>query len=399
MLLNYAKVWVFKKGNAMRYLPLHKGESRSIEQSAEEFCRDFIRKDFDKFAKAKQFPREVFRKMGEMGFLGAMIPEKYGGAGMSMKEYVVLMESLACYGGGAIALTLIAHHSLAAAHVIYAGTEEQKKIYLPKMSSGKFIGAWCLTESQAGSDAFGGMQTTATQTETGWRINGSKLFITNGLNADVYIVVARIAPDEPDSKKYGVFIVPKDGKGVIKCMPEENKIGMHESDTTEVAFQDVEVGVDAKMNGDDKTSVYKVLDNSRIGISALACGLLRSALSEAVAYAKERKTFGKPIAERQGVFFPLADAFSEWVASWAMVKEVARAADDGTLSDMLSSATKLKTTKSAFNGCLAAMDVFGGSGYIGDCRATQDWLSARLLRVGEGTDNMQRLTIAKGLFA
>ena len=381
----------------MNYLPLHGGESQHIEQLVKEFCRDFIRKDFEKFAHDKRFPREVFEKMGELGFLGAMISEEYGGAGMSMREYAVLMECLACYGGGSIALTLTAHHSLAATHIVYAGTEEQKRTYLPKLASGEMIGAWCLTEPNAGSDAFGeGMKTTATLTDDGWLINGPKQFITNASVADVYLVVAKINPG--DSKNYGVFIVPRVSKGNIQCRPETNKIGMHASDTAALIFENVEVDIDAKMEDDGRKSTRKVINSGRVGISALACGLMRSALSEAIAYAKERRAFGKAIADHQGVSFPLADAYSECLASWAMTKNTALAVDEGHLSPELSAATKLKTTRSAFDGCLVAMDVFGGSGYMGECRASQDLLDARLLRVGEGTDNMQRLTIAKELF-
>ncbi len=379
----------------------HKGDGWQIEQSAEEFCRDIIRKDFDKFVKAKQFPREVFVEMGKAGFLGAMIPEEYAGAGMSMREYIILMESLACYGGGSIALTLTAHHSLAVAHILYAGTEDQKKTFLPKLASGEMIGAWCLTEPDAGSDAFGkGMKTTATLTDSGWNIRGSKQFITNGSIADVYIVVARVVSGYPNHWKYGVFIVPKSNGRTIQCRPETNKVGMDASDTAAVTFENVEVGIDAKMEGDGKKSTYKVLNSGRVGISALACGLLRSALSEAVDYAKKRKSFGKLISEYQGVSFPLADSSAELMACWAMVEKTAQAIDDGSLTLVeLSAETKLKVTESVLSGCFNAVCTFGGYGYIKDSRATQDFLDAFLLVIGEGTSNMQRLAIAKNLFS
>lgn len=372
-------------------------EGQRIEQSVKEFCRDVIRKDFGKFTKAKQFPREVFRKMGELGFLGAMIPEKYGGVGMSMQNYVILMESLACYGGGSIALTLIAHHSLAAMHINYAGTDEQKYSLLPKMASGEFIGAWCLTEPNAGSDAFGkGMRTVAVQTGFGWRVNGSKQFITNGSIADIYVVIAGVE----EQNRYGAFFVHRyNSTKSIESQPEKNKIGMHASDTSAVSFQDVEVSPMSKLREDGRSSTYKVLNNSRIGISALACGLMRSALSEAVTYAKQRKSFDKVIAEYQGVSFPLADASIELTSSWAMVQKAALAADQGRLTPKLSSGTKLRTTKSAFESCLSCLFVFGGLGYIMDSRVAQDFTDALLLRIGEGTDNMQRLAVAKALFS
>lgn len=384
----------------MEYLPLHAADKQTIEQTAKEFCQQVIRKNHDAFIKAKQFPREVFKKMGEIGFLGAMIPEKYGGAGMSMSEYVVLMESLACYGGGSIALTLIAHHSLAAMHILYAGTEEQKQFYLPKMATSELIGAWCLTEPGAGSDAFGkGMKTVATLLDTGWVISGPKLFITNGSIADVYVVLAKI----PSEDGCGAFIVPRPFVALrnlnsIQCRKEENKMGMHASDTSAVTFDSAYIGPDSRMRGDGKKITYQVLNNGRIAISALACGLMRSALSEARTYAKERETFGRTIAEYQGISFPLADASAELTASWAMVEKAALAVDKGELTPKISSETKLKTTRSAYEACLSAIFTFGGLGYVMDSRVTQDFTDALLLRIGEGTDNMQRLGVVKGLF-
>ena len=378
----------------------HSGEGEHIEQSVKEFCENEIRKNLEKFGKDKHFSRDVLEKMGELGFLGAMIPEIYGGAGMSMQEYVVLMESLACYGGGSIALTLTAHHSLAAAHIIHAGTEEQKRIFLPKLASGEMIGAWCLTEPEAGSDAFGeGMRTTATPTAHGWLINGPKQFITNGSMADLYVVVAKVVSSSFDPKKFGAFIVPRNSEGSIQCCPETHKIGMHASDTSAVVFENVKVADGYKLEGDGKKSTYAVLNNGRVGISALACGLMRSALAEAVAYAKERKSFGKPIADYQGVSFPLANASTKLSASWALVEKVALVADQGILTQKMAAETKLMATQSSLEGCLAASDVFGGLSYIMDSRVAQDFSDARLLQIGEGTDNMQRLAIAKALFS
>lgn len=377
----------------------HEGERRHIEQSAKEFCRNVIRPDFEKFAKAKHFPRDVFEKMGEVSFLGAMIPEEYGGARMNMSNYAVLMESVACYGGGSVALALTAHHSLAATHIVYAGTEGQKRAFLPKLARGEMIGAWCLTEPGAGSDAFGGgMRTVATPTDRGWLISGSKQFITNGSIADVFVVMARIPSDGPGRENCGAFIVPRSSKGLIQCRAEANKIGMHASDTAAVIFENVEVGAEAKMEGDGKKTTYKVLNNGRVGISALACGLMRSALAEASAYALERQSFGRPIAEYQGISFPLADASAELASSWALTEKAALAADRGTLSSKLAAETKLKTTKSAYESCLTALFVFGGIGYMMDSRVAQDFCDVLLLRIGEGTDNMQRLAIARDLF-
>ena len=376
----------------------HSGEGEHIEQSVKEFCENEIRKNWGKFVEDKRFSRDVLGKMGELGFLGAMIPEAYGGAGMSMREYVILMESIACYGGGSIALTLTAHHSLAAAHIVHAGTEEQKRTFLPKLASGEMIGAWCLTEPDAGSDAFGeGMRTTATPTAHGWLISGPKQFITNGSMADLYVVMAKIV--SYDQKTYGAFIVPRNSEGSIQCHSEVYKMGMHASDTSAVIFENVKLSDDSKMEGDGKKSTYTVLDNGRVGISALACGLMRSALAEAVAYAKERKSFGKAIADYQGVSFPLDDASAELSSSWAMTEKAALLADQGKLTQKFAAETKLQTTKSAFKNCLTALETFGGSGYMMEYRVAQDFCDSVLLLIGEGTSNMQRIAIAKALFS
>jgi len=381
------------------YLPLHEGEAQ-LEQSVKEFCCDVIRKRYDEFAKNKKFPREVFKQMGELGFLGVMIPEKYGGAGMSMSEYVVLMECLACYGGGSIALALTAHHSLAVSHILYAGTEKQKITFLPKMASDEMIGAWCLTEPNAGSDAFGkGMKTVAKRTETGWLINGQKQFITNGSIGDVYVVMAKISSPDGGSGGYGAFIVPKASEGRFICDAETNKVGMDVSDTSTVIFENVEVDFNAKMEGDGRASTYEVLNRGRVAISALACGLLRSALSESITYAKERQAFGRNISEYQGVSFPLADASAELTACWAMVERSARALDNGSLTPRMAAETKLMVTESVVSGCFSALRAFGGSGYIKDYRVTQDFLDSVLLVIGEGTSNIQRLAIARGIFS
>lgn len=378
----------------------HSGEGGHIEQSVKEFCEAEIRKNLGEFIKAKSFSRDIFRNMGKLGFLGAMIPESYGGVGMSMKNYSILIESMARHGGGSLALTLTAHHSLAAAHIVNAGTEEQKKYFLPRLATGETIGAWCLTEPNAGSDAFGeGMQTVARQDNQGWKINGTKQFITNGSIADLYVVVVKVASTGLDQKTFGVFLVPRNSEGSIHCRQEAYKVGMHASDTSAVIFEDVRVGIDAKMEGDGKRSTYTILNNGRVGISALACGLMRSALKEAVVYAQKRKSFGRAISDYQGVSFPLADASAELSSSWAMVEKAALAIDQGILTPKLASETKLKTTKSAFESCLTALQIFGGYGYMMDSRVVQDFCDVLLLKIGEGTDNVQRMAITKALFS
>lgn len=378
----------------------HQGDGRQIEQTLQEFCRDVIRKNHEQYSKNKKFSREVFKQMGELGLLGAMIPEEYGGVGMNMRNYIILMESLAYYGGGSIALTLIAHHSLASMHILYAGTEDQKKLFLPQLASGTQIAAWCLTEPGSGSDVFGGMKTVATNLfDKSWFINGSKLFITNGSIADIYVVIAKIHSKVLKPINYGAFIIPGTAKGFIECRAETNKMGMSASDTSAVDFREIEIGWDMKIGGDGKLSTRKVLNNSRIGISALACGLMRSSIDEAIIYAKQRKSFGKPIAEYQGVSFPLADASAELAACWAMVQNAAKAVDDCALTPKMSAETKLKTTGSAFNACLSSLLTFGGLGFMMDSRVAQNFTSALLLRIGEGTDNIQRLTISRSLFS
>lgn len=377
----------------------HKGDKQITEQSVKEFCQDVIRKNYYEFVKAKRFPREVLERMGELYFLGAMIPEEYGGARMSMSDYCVLMESLACYGGGSIALTLTAHHSLAVSHIINAGTEEQKNRFLPKLANGQMVAAWCLTEPQAGSDIFRQMKTTATLTDNGWLINGTKHLITNGTIANVYVVIAKIISGDPSQNSLGVFIVPKHrnfGEGTIYSRPE-TKMGMHASDTAQVTFQNIRIGADMKMEGDGAETTLKVLNDGRVGISALACGLLRSALNEAVAYAKERKSGGRPIIEYQLVSSRLTDASSKLACLWAMVEKAALACDEGKLTPKFAAETKYHVTENVVAGCFDVLRTFGGEGYMDHNRATHDYLDSVLLVIGEGTSDIQLLTIAKFL--
>lgn len=395
-------------------------EHRLLEKSVKNFCETEIRPGYASFVENKRFPREIFLKLGEQGYLGAMIPQEYGGAGMSMADFVVLTENLARYGGGSLALTVAAQHSLAAAHILYAGSEEQKRQYLPKLASGEAIGAWCLTEQGSGSDAFGSMLTTAYPLPCGsWQIDGIKQFITNGSIADIYVVVASIVATKNYRGGFGAFIIGAKSVStqgaLIKFSPEKHKIGMHASDTATVSFDGIVVPQSAKILVDNfdgldtKKSVHRVLNNGRLGVAAMACGLARSALSEAVSYASQRKTFGQLLKEYQGATFPLADAASELESAWALVRTTAQAADAGTpshptdrsegkLSPELASKTKLKATVSAYNACLAALLTWGGSGYMLENRVAQDFCDSILLRIGEGTYNMQRITIAKAIF-
>lgn len=399
----------------MEYSIKFSDEHRLLEESVKDFCQKEIRPNYGIFVENKRFPREVFLKLGEQGYLGAMIPQEYGGAGMSMADFVVLMENLARYGGGSLALTVAAQHSLAAAHILYAGSEEQKRLYLPRLASGEAIGAWCLTEQGSGSDAFGSMRTAAYRLASSWQIDGVKQFTTNGSIADLYVVIARI-----HDNWFGSFVVESKWSGCVSgshigCRPEKQKIGMHASDTATVFFENVVVPESARMlaNGlnepDTRKSVHRVLNNGRLGVAAMACGLARSALSEAVSYASQRRALGKLLKEYQGVTFPLADAASELESSWGLVQRAAEAADagmpshptdrsEGKLTPELASKAKLKATVSAYNACLAALLTWGGSGYMLENRVAQDFCDSLLLRIGEGMDNMQRVTITKSLF-
>ena len=341
-----------------------------------------------------RFDREIFDKMAELGLTGIPWPEEYGGAGMDFLAYCIAVEELArvC---GSTAVTLSAHTSLAGWPVFKFGTEEQKQKYLRPMAEGAKIGAYCLTESGSGSDA-GGMKTSATKDGDDYILNGSKIFITNGGVADIYIVIALLDPK--DRRSTTAFIVESDFEG-FKVGKEEHKMGIRASATTEIIFENCRVPKENILGaeGEGFKVAMKTLDGGRNGIAAQAVGIAQGALDAAVEYAGQRVQFGKPISANQGISFKLADMATAIEASRLLTYQAAWLETEGLPYGQASAMAKLMAGDTAMNVTTEAVQVFGGYGYTKEYPVERFMRDAKITQIYEGTQEIQRMVIARGL--
>ena len=341
-----------------------------------------------------RFDREIFDKMAELGLTGIPWPEEYGGAGMDFLAYCIAVEELArvC---GSTAVTLSAHTSLAGWPVFKFGTEEQKQKYLRPMAEGAKIGAYCLTESGSGSDA-GGMKTIATKDGDDYILNGSKIFITNGGVADIYIVIALLDPK--DRRSTTAFIVESDFEG-FKVGKEEHKMGIRASATTEIIFENCRVPKENILGaeGEGFKVAMKTLDGGRNGIAAQAVGIAQGALDAAVEYAGQRVQFGKPISANQGISFKLADMATAIEASRLLTYQAAWLETEGLPYGQASAMAKLMAGDTAMNVTTEAVQVLGGYGYTKEYPVERFMRDAKITQIYEGTQEIQRMVIARGL--
>ncbi|MGC8967705.1 MAG: acyl-CoA dehydrogenase family protein [Thermus sp.] len=345
------------------------------------------------------FPWDLVRKLAEFGAFGAQVPEAYGGAGLSTRLFARMVEEVA-YHDGALALTVASHNSLATGHILLAGSEAQRQTFLPKLAAGEALGAWGLTEPGSGSDA-AALKAKAEKVEGGWVLNGTKQFITQGSVAGVYVVVARTdPPPTPEKKHLGIsafaFFRPEQG---LRVGRKEEKLGLHASDTAQLVLEDLFLPEEALLGerGKGFYDVLRVLDGGRIGIAAMAVGLGRAALDYALAYAKGREAFGKPIAEYEGVSFKLAEAATELEAARLLYLKAAELKDAGRPFTLEAAQAKLFASEAAVRACDEAIQVLGGYGYIRDYPVERYWRDARLTRIGEGTSEILKLIIARRL--
>jgi len=345
---------------------------------------------------ASHFPIEIIPKLGEMGLLGVIFPEEYGGAGLGYIDYVIAIEELARVDGS-IGLIVAAHNSLCSNHIFKFGTEAQKKKYLAPLASGKKIGAWSLTEPEAGSDA-GGTRTTARHDGDFWILNGAKTFTTNGHYADFCVAMA-VTDKSKGSHGISAFILEK-GMAGFKPGKKENKLGMRASDTSEVIFSDCRVPAENLLGpeGEGFTGSLKILDGGRISIAALALGMAQGALDAAVNYAKQRKQFGQAISEFQAIQFKLADMATEVEAARLLVYQAAWLADRKDVRfTRESSMAKLFASEVAVRVANECVQVHGGYGFIKDYPAEKFYRDVKLCTIGEGTSEIQKLVIARQL--
>ena len=371
------------------------GATGEVRQLVREFARTELAPHAREWDERSHFPREVFRKLGELGFLGVLVPEEYGGAGLTYKDYVVIVEELGAVEGG-VALSVAAHNSLCTNHIFVYGSEAQKKRWLPPLAAGEILGAWALTEPEAGSDA-GGTKTFAARERDGWVLRGSKNFTTHASVGRVAVVMARTTPGA-DHQGISAFIVPLDAPGVV-VGKKEDKLGMRISDTASLILEDCRLPGDALLGreGEGFAQAMEVLDGGRISIAALGVGIAQGALDAAIAYAKERRQFNRPIAAFQAIKLKLADMATGVAAARLLTERAAEAKDAGEKVTLIASQAKLFASETAVRVCEEAVQIHGGYGYIKDYPVEKFWRDSKLCTIGEGTSEIQRLVIAREL--
>jgi len=369
-------------------------EQSQIQRMVRDFAATEIKPHVMEWDEAQHLPLDVIKKLGGLGMLGAVLPEKYGGAALSYIDYVNIIEELAAVESG-IALAVAAHNSLCSGHIYLAGNEEQRQRYLPKLASGEWIGCWALTEPGSGSDA-AGLRTSAVRDDQNWVLNGTKNFITNASYAQVAVV---LAVTDKNDKKRGVtaFAIEMDRKG-IRPGKKENKLGMRISDTAELVLEDCrvpEANVLGKV-GHGFVDAMKVLDGGRISIGALSLGIARGAYR---GYSKERLAFGQPIASFQAIQFMLADMATEIEAARLLCYRAAAAKDAGETTTLWSSMAKLYASEVAVRATEKGVQIFGGYGFVKEYPAEKYYRDVKLCTIGEGTSEIQRMVIARAILA
>jgi len=371
-------------------------EQNQLRRSVREFAEGEILPHVMEWDEVSHFPIEIMPKLAEMGLLGIIFPEEYGGPGLGYIEYVIAIEELSRVDGS-VGIIVAAHNSLCSNHIFKFGSEAQKQKYLSPLAQGKKIGAWSLTEPEAGSDA-GGTRTTAKREGNHWVINGAKTFTTNGHYADVCVAMA-VTDKSKASHGISAFIIEKGTSG-FKPGKKENKLGLRASDTSEVIFSDCRVPQENLLGdeGEGFTGSLKILDGGRISIAALALGMAQGALDAAIKYAKQRKQFGQPISEFQAIQFKLADMATEVEAARLLVYQAAWLADKKDVRfTRESSMAKLFASEVAVRVANECVQIHGGYGFIKDYPAEKFYRDVKLCTIGEGTSEIQKLVIARQL--
>ncbi len=366
-----------------------------IEQMVKDFAEKEIRPNVMKWDESQTFPVDLFRKAGELGLMGILVPEEFGGAGLGYFEYISVIRGIAkvC---GSIGLSIAAHNSLCTNHILKFGNEAQKSKWLPKLASGQWIGAWGLTEPNTGSDAMR-MKCTAKKDGDYWIINGSKNFITHGKSGDIIVAVVRTG-DLLDSHGMTAFAIERGTPG-FEAGKKEDKLGMRASETAEVIFNNCRVHKDNILGkeGEGFIQSMKILDGGRISIGALGLGIAEGAMEASINYSKEREQFGKPISSFQGVSFKLADMATEIESSKLLLYKSADLLMKGESVNKLSAMAKYKASETAVSVSNDAVQVFGGYGYIKEYPVEKFYRDSKLCTIGEGTSEIQKLVISRAL--
>lgn len=367
--------------------------TQQVAQMARDFSQQHIKPYVMQWDESQEFPTHVFKKMGELGMMGVLVPEQYGGAGLSYFEYKTIIEEVAkvC---GSIGLSVAAHNSLCTGHIMAFGNEEQKQRWLPKLATAEWIGAWGLTEPNTGSDA-GNMKCTATRDGDNWIINGTKNWITHGLTGDVAVVICRTG--EPRSKNNATAFVVERGTKGFSGGKKENKLGMRASETAEMIFDNCVIPDANRLGevGEGFKQAMKVLDGGRISIASLSLGIAKGAYEAALQYSQERHQFDKPIASFQGISFKLADMATEIEAADLLTLQACDLKNRGESMTKQAAMAKYYASEVAVKVANDAVQIFGGYGYTKDFPVEKHYRDAKLCTIGEGTSEIQKLVISR----
>ncbi|MBC3786796.1 acyl-CoA dehydrogenase family protein [Spirosoma utsteinense] len=367
--------------------------SQLIVQSVRDLSERLIRPNIRKWDEDQYFPADLFRQLGDQGLMGMLVPELYGGAGLGYREYVAAIVELSRVDGS-VGLSMAAHNSLCTNQILMFGNEAQKQLYLPRLATGEWLGAWGLTEPNTGSDA-GNMRTTAVREGDEWVLNGAKNFITHGRSGNVAVVIARTG--EPNTSRNATAFIVERGTPGFSGGRKEDKLGMRASETAEMLFQDCRLSDSQRLGevGDGFVQSLKILDGGRISIAALSLGIAYGAYDAALAYAKEREQFGQPIANFQAIGFKLADMATDIEAAKLLTYQAADLKNEGKSVTKESAMAKLFASETAVRVANEAVQIFGGYGYTKDFPVEKFYRDAKLCTIGEGTSEIQKLVISR----
>ena len=366
-----------------------------VAESARDFANQFIRPNVMKWDESQFFPKELFKKAGEFGFMGILVPENLGGSGLGYQEYVSIIEEISKVDPS-IGLSVAAHNSLCTDHILSFGNDYQKNKWIPKLASGQHLGAWGLTENNSGSDA-SGMSSTAVKKGDDWVLNGTKNFITHGISGDIAVAVFRTG--EKGTKRNATAFVIERGTEGFNAGKKENKLGMRASETAEMIFDNCIVSDKNRLGevGEGFIQSMKILDGGRISIAALSLGISKGAFNASLKYSKERVQFGKPISSFQGISFKLAEMATEIEASELLIRKASHEKNMKRPMTKLSAMCKMYASEVCVKISNEAVQIHGGYGFIKDFPVEKFLRDSKLCTIGEGTTEIQKLVIARNI--
>lgn len=367
--------------------------TQQVAQTAKDFAHQYIKPHVMEWDETQEFPIHIFKELGKLGMMGVLVPEKYGGAGLSYFEYNAIIQEISkvC---GSIGLSVAAHNSLCTNHILTFGNDAQKEKYLPKLATAEHIGAWGLTEPNTGSDA-GNMKTVAVKDGNDWVLNGTKSWITHGKTGDIAVVICRTG--EPRTSGNSTAFIVERGTAGFMAGKKENKLGMRASETAEMIFDNCRISDSQRLGevGDGFRQALKILDGGRISIAALSIGIAKGAYEAALQYSKERYQFDQPICNFQGISFKLADMATEIMASDLLVWQSCDLKERGEKLTKNGAMAKYYSSEIAVKVANDAVQIFGGYGYTKDFPVEKHYRDAKLCTIGEGTSEIQKLVIAR----